>query len=142
MILNRSLLLLLLSLECAILELIQFSFNALKLLLVVFNLHLEGLILVLQEFIIILGELQLCFSVPQALVLVLYLINNVIAMLVQALQALDLFLQLFDLCILKGSVSTRGSPLFEILVLFGKLLRLLALDLVVKLEVVELFPQF
>jgi hypothetical protein len=133
LVLDRSLLLLLLSLESSILVLIQLSFNALQLLLVVLNLHLYKLILVLQEFIVILGELQLCLGVPQALVLVLYLVNNVIAMLIQALQALNLFMELLDLCILSGPVSARGSPLFEILVLLGKLLRLLAFDLVVEL---------
>ena len=141
MVLDRTLLLLLLSLESAILVLIQLSFNALQLLLVVLDLHLKRLILVLKEFIVILGELQLGLGVPQALILILYLVNNVIAMLVEALQALDLFLQLLDLCILNGPVGTRGGPLFEILVLLGKLLRLLTLDLVVELEVVELFPQ-
>jgi hypothetical protein len=63
-------------------------------------------------------------------------------MLVQALQALDLFLELLHLSILDGPVGARGRPLFEILVLLGKLIRLLAFDLVVKLEVVELLPQF
>jgi hypothetical protein len=63
-------------------------------------------------------------------------------MLVQALQALDLFLELLHLCILDGPVGARGGPLFEILVLLGKLIRLLAFDLVVELEVVELLPQF
>ena len=63
-------------------------------------------------------------------------------MLVQALQALDLFLKLLHLSILNGPVGARGGPLFEILVLLGKLIRLLAFDLVVELEVVELLPQF
>lgn len=82
LILDRTLLLFLLCLESAILVLIQLSFNALKLFLVVLDLHLKRLILVLQEFIVILCELQLGLGVPQALVLILYLVNNVIAMLV------------------------------------------------------------
>jgi hypothetical protein len=46
---------------------------------------------------------------------------------------LDLFLELLDFCILNGPVGARGSPLFEILVLLGKLLRLLAFDLIIEL---------